>query len=100
MSHVTNIKAEFLIRNLQHFLLNALHITAPHHKVLLEEDIMLADNGNRSIITGDLRTVINLLFKMNRRQRRDTRPPEPQGNKSKGLFLFAGADKSTVYLCT
>ena len=99
MTQATTINAEFLVQNLQHFLLNAPCITEQHHKVLREEDIVLGDNGNRSIISDDLRTVINSLFKMNQRQLGDTHPPGTQGNRSKGLFLFAGADKSTVYLC-
>lgn len=60
---------------------------------------MLGDNGNQNIIIGDLCTVIKLLFKMYWRQLRDTHPPDPQGNKFKGIFVFEGANESTVYLC-
>lgn len=67
MSQVTTINADFLVQNSEHFLLNALCITEHPHKEP-QEDIMLGDKGDQSIITGDLCSIINLLFKMNQRK--------------------------------
>lgn len=87
MSQVTTINADFLVQNLQHFLLNALCITEHHHKEP-QENIMLGDNGDQSIITGDLCSVINLPFKMNQRKQEAHILQSHRATNSRALFCL------------
>lgn len=88
MPQLTTINADFLIQNLQHFLLNALCITEHHHKEPQEEDIMLGDNGDQSIITGDLCSIINFLFKMNQRKQETHILQSHRATNSRALFCL------------
>lgn len=87
MSQLTAINADFLIQNLQHFLLNALCITEHHHKEL-QGDTLLGDNGDQSIIAGDLCSIIDLLFKMNQRKQDTHILQSHRTTNSRALFCL------------
>lgn len=87
MSQVTTINADFLIQNLQHCLLNALCITEHHHEEP-QEDILLGDNGDQSIITGGLCSVINLLLKMKQRKQETHILQGHRATNSRALFCL------------